>query len=185
MGDKRPNVDDMYARMFSGMAPPPAEKVGEQDNPSPPPKAGQKAEGESPAQRPNVLEQTVEPEETPSAQADHGEKAAKKNAKPKGGGKRTRARGNQSSADDGFPVERYRGQVLNKRGKVHASFWMFPDTLEALELRSFLEKRRGNPGEKSEIVEAALRAYLKNELNASHGEIFAPKFQRLADEDND
>lgn len=56
-------------------------------------------------------------------------------------------------------------QTLNKRGKAHASYWLDPIILLAIDRRSSNEKLRGLPGEKSMIVQRALEEYLAQELN--------------------
>lgn len=178
MADKRPNVDDMFARMFTGITPEYAAATEEDGKNVPPSQSQQDAVGNE------TVEQQPGSEGNPHAQEPRNDPTGKKKAKLRKKPGQVQPEDKCTKADEDFVGDRYRGQTLNKRGKVHASFWLFPDTLEALELRSFLEKRNGKQGEKSEIVEAALQAYLKNELNASHSEIFTPKFRHLAGSDD-
>lgn len=86
----------------------------------------------------------------------------------------TAQKGKRKDEDDS-PQRFYRGQALNKRGRAHASYWLTPEVLDALDVRSFYEKRAGRLGEKSEIVEAALREYLKEELEGDLDVLITPR----------
>lgn len=202
MPDKRPDVNAMFERMFRGVDAAPADTAsGVNNGQTPPPKVVRHTEEphaeSAPATEQEKAEQTepvdgesssLPAEEEPAHNADAGlpgsikgskEQKQKKASQSKSSGKKrdTAVKNGGEAEDDAAdrPVEFYRNQALNGAGKVHASFWLTPEVLGALELRSFLEKCRGNPGGKSELVENALRKYLEEELNAGPDDFFGPQ----------
>lgn len=166
---ERANVDDLFAKMFGGTCgasggpegatPLPKVSYDTDENAAPEVPTEETPAGEAPAEE--------APAEEAPAQESIGE------GKSKRGGKHAKAE-RRSPAQSAHP-QYYRGQAVTKRGRVRASFWLTPEVLDGLETRSFLEKCQGKSGEKSEIVEAAMRNYLEKELNTALDELFASK----------
>jgi hypothetical protein len=168
--DTRPDVDELFARMFGGTGAPGANANKEPEGGAVPPHKASHGTDDSPVQEaPAEAEaagETVPVQEPGEHEAGQKRKAQQKAPK----GKPLQPVFTEGSDT---PQMFYRGQAVNKRGRVRASFWLTPKVLDALETRSFREKCQGKAGEKSEIVEAAMRLYLKEELNTELGDLFA------------
>lgn len=151
--NEKPSVEAMYARMFAPQAEgepdgeiasnPPAEKPPEKP-PAKVPKHTQEAEQEGSGD--SKATETVESEPKPKSRA--------KKPKDKAG-----------DTAGGDAVQYFGRSALNKRGKVHVSYWVAPEIVAAIDRRCTKEKFMGRPGEKSGIVEAALENYLAEELD--------------------
>ncbi|WP_191398473.1 hypothetical protein [Flavonifractor sp. An306] len=166
---ERANVDDLFAKMFGGTC----GASGGPEGATPLPKVSYDTDENA---APEVPTEEAPAEETPAGETPAEEAPVQKSTgegKSKRGGKHAKAE-RRSPAQSAHP-EYYRGQAVSKRGRVRASFWLTPEVLDGLETRSFLEKCQGKSGEKSEIVEAAMRNYLEKELNTALDELFASK----------
>lgn len=142
----RADVDMLFAQMMGG-----AER--EKEDTSPAPSLPQKREAQTGRTKAGPPVQAEPPAQAePPVQA---ETTVSQKKSPRKRGEAGRETSNMAC---------FGRQTLNRRGKVHASYWLSPEILLAIDRRSSTEKLRGQPGEKSMIVERALEEYLSKEL---------------------
>ena len=154
--NEKPNVDDLFARMFGGTKPvednsdredreenPPAKKTAAK----PPAKAKKKVQPkpEEPAEPQEVAEP---PAQEPAPKAKRGRKPTAKTE-----------------------IRYFGGSKVNSNGRVHASYWLDTRLVAAIDQRGARERLLGRTGEKSSVVESALAEYLAEELDKIDDEL--------------
>ena len=154
--NEKPNVDDLFARMFGGTKPvednsdredreenPPAKKTAAK----PPAKAKKKVQPkpEEPAEPQEVAEP---PAQEPAPKAKRGRKPTAKTE-----------------------IRYFGGSKVNSNGRVHASYWLDTRLVAAIDQRCARERLLGRTGEKSSVVESALAEYLAEELDKIDDEL--------------
>lgn len=155
MGQDKPNVDALFARMFGGTQPLENASGGENEDADsqtdklavkPPAKAQRHMEGNT------VEENATEP---PDAPVNESKPKVKKE-------KKTAAKGE---------VKYFGGSKVNSHGRVHVSYWIETRLVAAIDRRCARERLLGRTGEKSGVVESALAEYLTKELDEVEDEL--------------
>lgn len=154
--NEKPNVDDLFARMFGGTKPvedKPGGEDKEENLPAqktaakPPAKAKEKVQPkpEEPAEPQEVAEP---PAQEPAPKAKRGRKPAAKTE-----------------------IRYFGGSKVNSNGRVHVSYWLDTRLVAAIDQRCARERLLGRTGEKSSVVESALAEYLAEELDKIDDEL--------------
>lgn len=154
--NEKPNVDDLFARMFGGTKPVEDGPSGEdrEENPTakkaaakPPAKAKKEVQPkpEEPAESQEVAEP---PAQEPAPKAKRGRKPAAKTE-----------------------IRYFGGSKVNSHGRVHVSYWLETRLVAAIDRRCARERLLGRTGEKSGVVESALAEYLAEELDKIDDEL--------------
>lgn len=146
--DKKPNVDDLFARMFGGTKP--------QDNES-----GEEDVEETPQAKEAVAKPPAKAQKSkldkPDVTDDTPERPGTSEQKPKA------RREKKAAAEE--EIRYFGGARVNSRGRVHVSYWLDTRLVAAIDRRCARERLLGKTGEKSSVVESALAAYLTKELD--------------------
>ena len=148
----KPNVDDLFARMFSGTKPVEGNPGGEDREENPPakkPPAKAKKEVQPKPEEPAGPQEGAEPPaQEPAPKAKRGRKPAAKQE-----------------------IRYFGGSKVNSNGRVHVSYWLDTRLVAAIDRRCARERLLGRTGEKSSVVESALAEYLTKELDEIDDEL--------------
>lgn len=152
--DKKPNVDDLFARMFGGTKP--------QDNESGEEDVMETSQADKTVAKPPAKTQRNTPKK-PAAEEDTTEHSGPSEQKLK-------TRRKKESADK-EEIKYFGGARVNSRGRVHVSYWLETRLVAAIDRRCARERLLGKTGEKSSVVESALAEYLSKELDEIDAEL--------------
>lgn len=154
--NEKPNVDDLFARMFGGTKPVEDKPGGEdkeenlpaQKTAAKPPAKAKKKEQPKP-------EEPAEPQEVAEPPAQEQAPKAKRGRKPAAK----------------TEIRYFGGSKVNSNGRVHVSYWLDTRLVAAIDQRCARERLLGRTGEKSSVVESALAEYLAEELDKIDDEL--------------
>lgn len=154
--NEKPNVDDLFARMFGGTKPVEDTPGGEDREENPPakktaakPPAKAKKEVQPKPEKPTEPQEVAEPPaQEPAPKAKRGRKPAAKQE-----------------------IRYFGGSKVNSNGRVHVSYWLDTRLVAAIDRRCARERLLGQTGEKSSVVESALAEYLTKELDEIDDEL--------------
>lgn len=154
--NEKPNVDDLFARMFGGTKPVEGNPGGEDKEENPP---AQKTAAKPPAKAKKEVqpkpEKPAEPQEVAEPPAQEPAPKAKRGRKPAAK----------------TEIRYFGGSKANSNGRVHVSYWLDTRLVAAIDQRCARERLLGRTGEKSSVVESALAEYLAEELDKIDDEL--------------
>lgn len=154
--NEKPNVDDLFARMFGGTKPVEDNPGGEDKEENPP---AQKTAAKPPAKAKKEVqpkpEKPAEPQEVAEPPAQEPAPKAKRGRKPAAK----------------TEIRYFGGSKVNSNGRVHVSYWLDTRLVAAIDQRCARERLLGRTGEKSSVVESALAEYLAEELDKIDDEL--------------
>lgn len=152
--DKKPNVDDLFARMFGGTKP--------QDNESGEEDVEETPQAKEAVAKPPAKAQKSKPDKS-DVTGDAPERPETSEQKPKA------RREKKTAAEE--EIKYFGGARVNSRGRVHVSYWLETRLVAAIDRRCARERLLGKTGEKSSVVESALAEYLSKELDEIDAEL--------------
>lgn len=154
--NEKPNVDDLFARMFGGTKPV-EDNSGREDRKENPP--AKKTAAKPPAKAKKKVqpkpEEPAEPQEVAEPPAQEPAPKAKRGRKPTAK----------------TEIRYFGGSKVNSNGRVHVSYWLDTRLVAAIDQRCARERLLGRTGEKSSVVESALAEYLAEELDKIDDEL--------------
>lgn len=154
--NEKPNVDDLFARMFGGTKPVEDGPGGEDGEES---SQAKKAAAKPPAK----AKKEIQPKPKESAESQETVEPPAQGPKPKA------KRGRKPTARS--EIRYFGGSKVNSNGRVHVSYWLETRLVAAIDRRCARERLLGRTGEKSSVVESALAEYLTKELDEIDNEL--------------
>ena len=154
--NEKPNVDDLFARMFGGTKPVEDKPGGEDKEENPPAQRRRQSRLQRQKKRYSLSRRSL------LSLRRWLSRLLRSQPRRPSGGRKPAAK---------TEIRYFGGSKVNSNGRVHVSYWLDTRLVAAIDQRCARERLLGRTGEKSSVVESALAEYLAEELDKIDDEL--------------